>query len=95
MNRTEIPVRTCIGCRMAGPVSDLYRIALEEDASHPSVPQRVVIDSARSIPGRGAWLHPNNDCFERALKKRAFARAFRIQGDLNIEQLRKFHEEKP
>ncbi|GAB3847547.1 hypothetical protein GCM10028800_14480 [Nesterenkonia populi] len=34
-------------------------------------------DPARRMPGRGAWLHPDRKCFEAALKRRAFNRAFR------------------
>lgn len=31
----------------------------------------------RSLPGRGAWLHPDPDCLTAAVKRRAFARALR------------------
>jgi predicted RNA-binding protein YlxR (DUF448 family) len=37
---------------------------------------RVVVDAKRS-GGRGAWLHREAGCLERALKRRSFARAFR------------------
>ncbi len=38
---------------------------------------QVVLDAERRVPGRGAWLHPDRECFETALKRRAFSRAFR------------------
>ena len=38
--------------------------------------ERVVIDRDRS-GGRGAWLHASAECLERAIKRRALARAFR------------------
>lgn len=90
MNRTETPVRTCIGCRGSDSVSHLYRIALEEEQPALNLLRVVLVDSARSLPGRGAWLHPNNDCFELARKKRAFARAFRIQGELDLRTAQEF-----
>lgn len=31
----------------------------------------------RSLPGRGAWLHPDPACLETAVKRRAFSRALR------------------
>ncbi|WP_258934877.1 YlxR family protein [Nesterenkonia pannonica] len=34
-------------------------------------------DPARRMPGRGAWLHLSRECFDSALKRRAFSRAFR------------------
>jgi predicted RNA-binding protein YlxR (DUF448 family) len=40
----------------------------------------VIVDSARSLPGRGAWLHPAAQCVQQAVRRRAFARALRITG---------------
>ncbi|EXF25819.1 hypothetical protein BG28_10350 [Nesterenkonia sp. AN1] len=40
-------------------------------------PPLVVADTARVLPGRGAWLHPQRECFETAIKRKAFNRAFR------------------
>jgi predicted RNA-binding protein YlxR (DUF448 family) len=37
----------------------------------------VVPDPQSGIAGRGAWLHPVTDCFEEAVRRRAFKRAFR------------------
>jgi predicted RNA-binding protein YlxR (DUF448 family) len=37
---------------------------------------RAVVD--RTAPGRGAWLCvPSSDCFERAVRRKAFERAWR------------------
>jgi len=67
------PVRTCLGCGAEAPQPELARLRVGEGA-------RVVVDAKRS-GGRGAWLHPVEACLGRALKRRAFARAFR-RGDL-------------
>ena len=40
----------------------------------------VVVDTAGNLPGRGAWLHPNQECLLVAIRRRAFARALRITG---------------
>jgi predicted RNA-binding protein YlxR (DUF448 family) len=40
----------------------------------------VTVDSARRLPGRGAWLHPDPQCLEAAIRRRAFVRALRITG---------------
>jgi len=37
----------------------------------------VVRDDARERPGRGAYLHDDPACLERAARRRAFGRAFR------------------
>jgi predicted RNA-binding protein YlxR (DUF448 family) len=40
----------------------------------------VIVDTARSLPGRGAWLHPVQQCVQQAIRRRAFTRALRITG---------------
>jgi len=67
------PVRTCVGCGEAAAQAMLARVRVGDGA-------RVVVDVKRS-GGRGAWLHREAGCLERALKRRTFARAFR-RGDL-------------
>jgi uncharacterized protein len=44
---------------------------------HPAV----VPDPAATAPGRGAHLHPTPECYELAVRRRAFARALRHAGD--------------
>jgi len=40
----------------------------------------VTVDTSGSHPGRGAWLHPDDRCLSAAIRRRAFARALRIDG---------------
>jgi predicted RNA-binding protein YlxR (DUF448 family) len=40
----------------------------------------VTVDSAGNLPGRGAWLHPDQQCLREAIRRRAFGRALRITG---------------
>jgi uncharacterized protein len=40
----------------------------------------VFVDTAGNLPGRGAWLHPDQQCLHVAIRRRAFARALRITG---------------
>ncbi|WP_245889172.1 YlxR family protein [Knoellia remsis] len=43
----------------------------------------LVPDPQRSLPGRGAWLHPTGDCFDLAVRRRAFGRALRASAPLD------------
>lgn len=43
----------------------------------------LVVDVARRMPGRGAWLHPDLHCLELAVKRRAFGRALRTAAALD------------
>lgn len=38
----------------------------------------VTVDFARTMPGRGAWIHPRQQCVIHAMKARAFTRALKL-----------------
>ncbi|MCR5304006.1 MAG: YlxR family protein [Lachnospiraceae bacterium] len=42
---------------------------------------RVVRDDGNIMPGRGAYVCNDPACLERAIKKGAFSRAFRVKAD--------------
>ncbi len=95
------PVRTCIGCRATDSTSELFRVVLkhgqhrrhaQEDHDHAVAQQlcRVVVDYFLREPGRGAWLHLNTRCLELARKKRAFSRAFRTHGEIDLSDVSQF-----
>ncbi|HEX7660819.1 MAG TPA: YlxR family protein [Pseudonocardiaceae bacterium] len=52
----------------------------------------VVPDPRHRMPGRGAWLHPNLDCLRVAERRRAFPRALRVPGPLDVERVRDYLE---
>ncbi|UQX90044.1 YlxR family protein [Jatrophihabitans telluris] len=73
-----VAVRTCIGCRLRAPATELLRVVLASDSGRdPAIPGTVQPDPRRRAPGRGAWIHPEPDCVAAAERRRAFGRAFR------------------
>jgi predicted RNA-binding protein YlxR (DUF448 family) len=79
------PVRTCLGCRSRRPQARLRRLALLRGPDG----LRVVWDVGRTLGGRGAWLCADAPgCLTRALRKKALARAFRLEGELDAGGLR-------
>lgn len=75
------PVRTCIGCRKRELAVELLRVVAVGGGKDPgNGPCVVTVDVARKLPGRGAWLHPDPQCLNAALRRRAFGRALRITG---------------
>jgi hypothetical protein len=83
---TAAPIRTCIGCRKTAEAAELLRVVVARAASGTSAdtsPVLVVPDPDRSAPGRGAWLHPDAECAQLALRRRAFARALRVPGPVD------------
>ncbi|MDY7541012.1 YlxR family protein [Cryobacterium breve] len=73
------PVRTCIGCRSRAPRASLLRCVARDSV--------LVVDETATLPGRGAWLHPSIECFQDALRRRAFGRALRVTSPLDAKQL--------
>ena len=80
------PVRTCVGCRATGPRSALLRVVAYRDGS-------LVVDVGRRMPGRGAWLHPDPGCLEKAERRRAFGRALRVAGQPDVSAVHRHLEE--
>ena len=61
--------RTCVGCKKRDAKANLVKVV--------AVNGELIFDPAKSIPGRGAWIHPRVHCLELAQRRRAFGRAFR------------------
>ena len=78
------PQRTCVGCRVRTAKSDLLRLVVIEGS--------IVPDPHGRLPGRGASLHPDLACLELAERRRAFPRAFRLPGPLDVSGLRHWFE---
>ena len=45
-----------------------------------AVGNEIVPDAAARLPGRGAYLHPSEECLARAQRRRAIPRALRLSG---------------
>jgi uncharacterized protein len=69
------PVRTCIGCRKRELAVELLRLVAVSIGNGDFA---VIVDTAGNLPGRGAWLHPAQECVQQAIRRRAFTRALRI-----------------
>ena len=74
------PVRTCVGCRRQAPAVELLRVVARDGAAVP--------DGAHRAPGRGAHLHPTQDCLALAERRRALPRALRVPAPLDLSALR-------
>lgn len=70
----------CVGCRERADASELIRVVVVEGKALP--------DPLRRLPGRGAHAHPTLQCLDRAERSRAFARALRVAGPLDLATVR-------
>ncbi|MFJ2368477.1 YlxR family protein [Microbacterium sp. NPDC087665] len=75
------PVRTCVGCRMRASRSSLLRVVSQNNT--------LLVDERAVLPGRGAWIHPTQECMEAALRRRAFGRALRVSTAVDTQTIEK------
>ncbi|WP_275296141.1 YlxR family protein [Jiangella ureilytica] len=83
-----------MGCRSRVVKSELLRVV----AGGAGAERALVPDLGGRLPGRGAYLHPSQECLDLAEHRRAFSRALRAEGPLDGAELRRWlaeHEERP
>ena len=65
----KIPMRQCLGCREHKPKKELIRVVRSPEGE-------VSLDFKGKLPGRGAYVCPQNACLAKARKSKALERAF-------------------
>ncbi len=68
----KIPLRQCLRCREMKPKKELIRVVRSPDGE-------ITLDFKGKSPGRGAYVCPNEGCFVKARKAKAFDRALSCQ----------------
>lgn len=78
------PQRTCVGCRRTGDQAQLIRIAAlsRESGVKP------LLDPLRRAGGRGVYLCPNLDCFDKARRSRQFDRTLKQPVSHGLDECR-------
>lgn len=65
----HIPQRTCIACRQVAGKRNLLRVVRTENG--------IVVDPSGKLAGRGAYLHPYQECWRAALRGNRLEQALR------------------
>ena len=68
----KIPMRQCTGCREMKPKKELIRVVRSPEGE-------IAIDFKGKMPGRGAYICPQEACLKKAVKSKALERAFSVQ----------------
>jgi predicted RNA-binding protein YlxR (DUF448 family) len=90
-----VPHRRCVGCGRIAPKAELLRIAAVGEREGRS--SRAVLDSAGTLPGRGAYLcrgervgeatgEPAVECLASAVRRGGLARALRCAVTLTLDE---------
>ncbi|MDO4493252.1 MAG: YlxR family protein [Clostridia bacterium] len=67
-------MRMCVACRVMQPKKELLRVVRTAEGT-------VAVDRTGRVNGRGAYLCPNAECLEKALKTKAIERALEVKLD--------------
>lgn len=70
------PQRQCIGCRQMKDKKSLIRIIKSDEG--------MMIDVTGKKNGRGAYVCPNRECIEKAIKTKGLDRSFGQSVDKNV-----------
>lgn len=65
----KIPQRQCVGCREMKEKRELIRVVRSPEGE-------IALDFKGKLPGRGAYVCPQEECLRRARKAKALERAF-------------------
>lgn len=69
-----------MGCRKRAAKRELLRVTAGSDRNGQPA---VVPDPTATAPGRGAHVHPTRECYELAVRRKAFTRALQAEGGLS------------
>ena len=64
----KAPLRMCLGCREMKPKKEMIRIVRNAES-------QIFVDHTSKASGRGAYVCPSRECFERVKKTNALSRA--------------------
>ena len=71
MTNKKIPMRQCVGCREMKPKRKLIRVIRTSE-------EEILIDATGKKNGRGAYICPNRECLEKAVKNKGLERSLKI-----------------
>lgn len=71
--------RRCVGCRQGETPERMLRFVVHE--------RSLWIDTSRSLPGRGAWVHPRPGCLAQGIERGGFQRSLHAPVQDSVERV--------
>jgi len=72
MKKRKIPLRKCVGCGEQKSKKELIRVVKTKDGEF-------FVDFTGKANGRGAYICPDIECFNKALKRDSLSRSFQTK----------------
>lgn len=76
---SNVPMRKCVGCGEMKEKKFLIRVL--------KTPEGLCIDSTGRKNGRGAYICPSSDCFQKSIKNKGLERSFKMPVSDEIKEL--------
>lgn len=73
----KTPLRRCVGCGEMIAKKEMLRVIKTKD-------NVIKLDPTGKENGRGAYLHLNRECFEKAVRSKGLERSFKMSIDADI-----------
>ena len=71
MANKKIPMRQCIGCSEMKPKREMIRVIKTAE-------EEIILDTTGRKNGRGAYICPNGECLQKAIKSKGLERSFKM-----------------
>lgn len=68
----KIPMRQCVGCGQMNEKRQMYRVIRTQEGEF-------FLDKTGRKNGRGAYVCPNRECLQKAIRSRGLERSFKMQ----------------
>lgn len=81
--KRKVPMRMCTGCSASRPKRELLRVVRTPQGD-------ITVDLTGKVAGRGAYLCPDPDCLEKALKSKRLENA--LECTLSVETVDQLRE---
>ncbi len=77
MANKKIPMRQCVGCHEMKNKKNMIRVIKTASPEEPEKAE-IILDTTGRKNGRGAYICPNKECLEKAVKNKGLERSFKM-----------------
>lgn len=76
MANRKVPMRQCVGCREMKSKKEMLRVI--KTASEDETKTEIILDTTGRKNGRGAYICPNSECLNAAIKNKGLERSLKM-----------------